>query len=86
MVRINSNIENSHKKYNYRNEFHFRTTLHFAARWGRIEVTKVLVDLGANVNAADNDGKTPYDIAVENHFISGTDEVAECLKELTQSE
>ena len=49
---------------------------------GKIDVTKVLVDLGANVNATDNDGKTPYDLAVEEE----EDEVAEYLKELTQSD
>ena len=44
---------------------------------GKIEVTKVLVDLGANVIATDNDGKTPYDLAVEYR----KEEVAEYLKE-----
>ena len=36
-----------------------------------------MVDLGANVIATDNDGKTPYDIAEE----EGEEEVAEYLKE-----
>ena len=44
---------------------------------GEIEVTKVLVDLGANVKATNNDRKTPYDIAVEQE----KEEVAEYLKE-----
>ena len=49
---------------------------------GRIEVTKFLVDLGANQKATDNDGKTPYDHAVEER----EEEVAKYLKELTQSD
>ena len=46
---------------------------------GNIDVTKVLVDLGANVNATDNDGKTPYGLAVEHR----NKDVAKYLKELT---
>ena len=45
-------------------------------------MSKVLVDLGANVNATDNDGKTPYDVAEEER----EKEVAEYLKGLTQSD
>ena len=41
-----------------------------------------MVDLGANQKATGNDGKTPYDLAVEEE----EDEVAEYLKELTQSD
>ena len=37
-----------------------------------------MVDLGADVKATDNDGKTPYDIAEE----EGEEEVAEYLKEI----
>ena len=37
--------------------FDFRTALHFAAYWGKIVVTKFLVDLGANLEAQDNEGK-----------------------------
>ena len=37
---------------------------------------------GANVNATNNDGKTPFDIAKEEE----EDEVAKYLKELTQSD
>ena len=65
------------KKYNYRYEFDFRTALHLAARWGKIDVTKFLVDLGANVIATNNYGNTPYDMAVQ----EGEEEVAEYLKE-----
>ena len=48
-----------------RNEFDFRTALHWAAIRGNIDVTKVLVDLGANVIATDDFGDTPYDDAVQ---------------------
>ena len=37
-----------------------------------------MVDLGANFKATDNDGKTPYDIAVQEL----REEVAEYLKEI----
>ena len=37
-----------------------------------------MVDLGANVKATNNDGKTPYDLAEE----EGEEEVAEYLKEI----
>ena len=56
MVRIFSNFENSYKKFNKRNEFDFRTALHIAAYWGKIDVTKVLVDHGANLEAQENSG------------------------------
>ena len=46
---------------------------------GNIEVTKVLVDLGANVIATDNDGKTPYDIAPQE--VRKEEVAAEYLKE-----
>ena len=77
MVRIFSNFENSHKKFNKRNEFDFRTALHWAAVRENIEVTKVLVDLGANFIATANTGHTPYDLAVQ----GGEEEIAEYLKE-----
>ena len=44
---------------------------------GRIEVTKFLVDLGANVIATDILRDTPYDLAVQEE----KEEVAEYLKE-----
>ena len=53
-----------------------------AALFGKIEVTKSLVDLGANVNAEEYHGNTPYDIAV----MLGKEEIAEYLKDLTQSD
>ena len=43
---------------------------------GRIEVTKVLVEQGANVNATNNYGSTPYDYAVQ----EGKEWVAKYLK------
>ena len=44
-------------------------------------VIEVLVDLGANCKATNNEGKTPYDIAKE----EGQREVAKYLKKLTKS-
>ena len=34
----------------------FRTALHIAAQEGKIDVTKFLVENGANLEAKDNDG------------------------------
>ena len=56
MVRIISNFENSHKKYNKRNGFDFRTALHIAAEKGHIAVTKFLLEHGANLEARDDEG------------------------------
>ena len=57
--------------------FDFRTALHYAAEEGYIDVTKVLVELGANVIATNIYEGTPYDLAVQ----EGKEEVAEYLKE-----
>ena len=38
-----------------------RTALHCAARFAHAEVVRMLVDAGADVNAADNNGYTPLD-------------------------
>ena len=58
MVWIFSNFENSRKqKHNQRNEFDFRTALHLAAAYNRnIDVTKFLVEHGANLEAKTNGG------------------------------
>ena len=54
-----------------------RTALHTAAFWGKIDVTKLLVDLGANVLATDSSGRTPYESALG----GGEQEIAEYFKE-----
>ncbi len=50
------------------------TALHFAARQGRLEAAKVLVDAGADLNAVDEDGATALVLATLNgHFdLAGT--------------
>lgn len=35
------------------------TALHIASRTGNVEIAKILIDSGANINAADNEGWTP---------------------------
>jgi len=39
------------------------TALHAAAFFGRVEVLEVLVKAGADLNAVNSDGETPYDAA-----------------------
>ena len=56
-----------------------RTLLHWAAYYGQKEMVIVLVkEFGADVNAVDNDGKSPFDLAMEH----GKPEISELLKEL----
>ena len=39
------------------------TPLHWAANRGRIDVARLLVENGADINKADESGKTPLDLA-----------------------
>jgi len=39
------------------------TPLHYASKYGRIEVARVLIEHGASVKVENNDGKTPLDVA-----------------------
>lgn len=42
------------------------TPLHFAAREGQLEVARLLLDAGADVNAPAADGKSPLNLAIYN--------------------
>ena len=42
-----------------------RTPLHKAAEWGRADIVSVLLEGKALINATDNEGKTPLDLAIE---------------------
>ena len=44
----------------------YSTPLHFAAENGKLDVVEYLVQKGANINAKTGNGKTAYDLAVEN--------------------
>ena len=39
------------------------TVLHIAVFWNNMEAVRILVEAGADVNAQDDDGCTPYDLA-----------------------
>mmetsp|Transcript_87620 Transcript_87620/g.233298 ORF Transcript_87620/g.233298 Transcript_87620/m.233298 type:complete len:114 (-) Transcript_87620:69-410(-) len=42
-----------------------RTPLHLAVMWGRFKVVQFFVEAGANVEARDDTGRTPLDLANE---------------------
>jgi hypothetical protein len=44
-----------------------RTALHIAARYGNHKCIRHLVEIGANINQADKDNKTPLDLAIWKH-------------------
>jgi len=48
-----------------RDEKHKSTPLHHAAYFGQLETVKWLVEKGAGMNARNNDGNTPLDVAYE---------------------
>jgi ankyrin repeat protein len=61
------------------------TALHGAAFKGSIEIIQYLVEHGANINAQDFSGRTPYQIAVgaqQGPFFQAWPETAEILKQL----
>ena len=45
------------------NNYKEETPLHIASYYGQTEVVKYLVSKGANKNAKDHNGQTPYDIS-----------------------
>lgn len=56
------------EEINYKNQ-DWETPLHLAASWGRLEITKALIDAGAKVNAKDIFGMTPlHDAALYGRF------------------
>ena len=66
-----------------RDEEHKSTPLHHAAYFGQLETVKWLVEKGAGMNARNNDGNTPLDVAYEgmesDEFDSDAREVVEYL-------
>ena len=56
----------------------FRTSLHFAAANGHLDIVMKLVEYNADVNIEDNSGKNAYVIAV----IYGKTDVADYLMSL----
>ncbi len=68
---IDNNADTSVKDHNYQ-----RTTLHFAALYGQLDIVDALVKKDANVNEKDGDGKTALDYACR----YGHEKVAKLLK------
>ncbi|WP_066218722.1 ankyrin repeat domain-containing protein [Formosa haliotis] len=66
------NLKDNHEQW---------TPIMFAAGEGQIEVMKILLDAGADVNAVDVDGESSYDFAMSNKHM----EAAAFLKPLMKS-
>ncbi|XP_056000947.1 serine/threonine-protein phosphatase 6 regulatory ankyrin repeat subunit A-like isoform X2 [Ostrea edulis] len=47
-----------------------RSLLYFACENGHIDVVRLLISFGANINACDSSGKSPLSVAAENRFHS----------------
>lgn len=45
-----------------------QTPLHLAASAGQLEVCRLLLDLGANIDATDDQGQKPIHIASQNNY------------------
>ena len=71
----------THLENNYTNVY-CSAALHKAAQGGNIDITKFLVEHGANVKATNKKGQTPFDVASER----GHEDVAQYLKVMTQSD
>ena len=54
-----------HECANYGASWDGATALHAAAFAGRLEIVRLLIECGANVNATNSQGKTPLDLAKE---------------------
>ncbi|KJV55510.1 ankyrin repeat family protein [Orientia chuto str. Dubai] len=45
------------------------TALHMAAITGKASNARIIIDAGANLDTRDNNGKTAYDLALDNNYI-----------------
>jgi hypothetical protein len=50
-------------------DYEGNTPLHLAARYGSVDVTKLLVAFGANCEVSNNNGKTPIDLAEDYYLV-----------------
>ncbi len=63
-----------------------RTALHLAARSGLTDAFKILVDLGANINAKDDAGRTPLMYAVDNGDVPTVEFILESGADLARTD
>ena len=52
---------------NYQSQYDGYTSLHWASRKGDLEMVKLFINNGANINSLNNENQTPKDLAKENN-------------------
>jgi ankyrin repeat protein len=70
---------------NEKNQYNGRSLLHFAARGAHLSCLKLLIELGADVNARDDKDNTPLHSVGKNHYLEHSDSVLSAAEELIKA-